>query len=153
MRVGSGSQSDSVAETPVPAVYVKPHDPKNWGTVIEAMETVVHGKCGTARRIGIGLKYRMAGKTGTAQVFTIGQKEKYDAKKLAKKLLDHALFIAFAPIENPRIAVAVVVEHGGSGSRTAAPVARKVLDYYLEPKVSPKNKSAIKLTTLPSTIL
>jgi penicillin-binding protein 2 len=94
------------------------------------MADVVHGPRGTARRIGAGATYRIAGKTGTAQVFGIAQNEKYDAEKLDKKLLDHALFIAFAPVDNPRIAVAVLVENGGSGSRTAAPIARKVMDHY-----------------------
>jgi penicillin-binding protein 2 len=79
----------------------------------------------------------MAGKTGTAQVVGIKQDERYDASKLAKLQLDHALFIAFAPVENPRIAVAVIVENGEHGSSTAAPVARDVINayfkYYPEP--------------------
>jgi penicillin-binding protein 2 len=106
------------------------HREANWQTIINAMADVVHGPRGTARRIGAGATYRIAGKTGTAQVFGIAQNEKYDAEKLDKKLLDHALFIAFAPVDNPRIAVAVLVENGGSGSRTAAPIARKVMDHY-----------------------
>jgi penicillin-binding protein 2 len=73
----------------------------------------------------------MAGKTGTAQVFSIGQGQKYNEKAVEKHLRDHALFIAFAPADDPRIAVAVVVENGGSGSKAAAPVARRVLDHYL----------------------
>ena len=106
-------------------------DGSNWQRVIEAMAGVVHGTRGTARRINNGIEYRMAGKTGTAQVFTLGQDEKYDADKLDKKLHDHGLFIAFAPVEEPRIAVAVVVENGGSGSKAAAPLARIVIDAYL----------------------
>ena len=62
----------------------------------------------------------------------IAQNKKYDASKLDKKYHDHALFIAFAPVEDPQIAVAVIVENGGSGSRTAAPIARSVMDYYFE---------------------
>ena len=95
------------------------------------MVGVVHSPRGTAKKINDGIAYRMAGKTGTAQVFTIGQDEDYDAKKLDKKLHDHGLFIAFAPVEEPRIAVAVVVENGGSGSEAAAPLARIVIDAYL----------------------
>ena len=112
-------------------------DASNWERIIEAMTGVVHGPRGTARRIGEGLAYRIAGKTGTAQVFTVGQTEEYDAKKLDKKLHDHGLFIAFAPVERPRIAVAVVVENGGSGSGAAAPLARTVIDAYLGDDVLP----------------
>ena len=106
-------------------------DVHHWERIIEAMTGVVHGPRGTARRISDGLAYRIAGKTGTAQVFGIGQNEEYDAKKLDKKLHDHGLFIAFAPVGQPRVAVAVVVENGGSGSSAAAPLARIVIDAYL----------------------
>ena len=106
-------------------------DVSNWERIVEAMAGVVHGERGTARRINGEIAYRMAGKTGTAQVFSIGQNEEYDAAELDKKLHDHGLFIAFAPVEQPRIAVAVVVEHGGSGSAAAAPLARIVIDAYL----------------------
>jgi penicillin-binding protein 2 len=95
------------------------------------MVEVVHGERGTARKIGLDAPYRIAGKTGTAQVFTIAQGEEYDAEEVDERLRHHALFIAFAPAEAPRIAIAVVVENGGSGSGTAAPVARQVLDNYL----------------------
>jgi penicillin-binding protein 2 len=115
------------APRPLPPVTVK--NPRFWDTVIAGMIHVVEG--GTAHKIGVGAKYRIAGKTGTAQVFTLGEGEKYNAKHLAKHLLDHALFIAFAPVEDPRIAVAVIAEHGGGGSATAAPLARKVMDAWL----------------------
>jgi penicillin-binding protein 2 len=77
-------------------------------------------------------KYKIAGKTGTAQVFGIKQDEEYVAEDIDKHLRDHALFIGFAPVENPRIAIAVVVENGGSGGAVAAPIARKIMDHYLE---------------------
>jgi penicillin-binding protein 2 len=115
------------APRPLPPVVVK--NPRFWDAVITGMIHVVEG--GTAHKIGAGAKYRIAGKTGTAQVFTLGQGERYNAKRLAKYLLDHALFIAFAPVEEPRIAVAVIAEHGGGGSATAAPMARKVMDAWL----------------------
>jgi penicillin-binding protein 2 len=105
--------------------------PSDWGTVIKAMKHVVHGLHGTAHHIGRHLPYSMAGKTGTAQVFGIKQDEEYDKENVAERLRDHSLFIAFAPTEKPRIAVAVVVENGGSGSAVAAPLARKVIDEYL----------------------
>ncbi len=102
-----------------------------WDYVIRSMENVVHARNGTARKIGEGLSYRIAGKTGTAQVLGIKQDEEYDAEKIAEKHRDHGLFIGFAPAEAPRIALAVVVENGGGGSSAAAPVARKVFDAFL----------------------
>lgn len=105
-------------------------DSKNWESVIDSMVEVVHGKRGTARHVGKNLPFKMAGKTGTAQVFGIKQDEKYDAETLAKKLHDHALFTAFAPADDPEIVIAVVVENGGGGSRTAAPIARSIIEQY-----------------------
>jgi len=127
----------SVELVPETLDTITPNDPDNWQLIVDAMTDVIHGKKGTARRIGVGAPVRMAGKTGTAQVFGIAQDEEYDAEKVDKKLRDHALFIAFAPVENPRISVAVLVENGGSGSRAAAPIARKVLDYYFEQVADP----------------
>jgi penicillin-binding protein 2 len=102
-----------------------------WDRIIDAMVKVVHGRFGTARRIGVDAPAKIAGKTGTAQVFS--RKEGTDLPKEQQEelLKDHALFVAFAPVRNPQIAVALVVEHGGSGSSAAAPIARKVLDAYL----------------------
>ncbi|RKZ77797.1 MAG: penicillin-binding protein 2, partial [Candidatus Parabeggiatoa sp. nov. 3] len=102
-----------------------------WNTAISGMRAVVHNRRGTAYKVGKDSRYRFAGKTGTAQVITIKQTETYDAKKLAKKFHDHALFVAFAPLKQPRIAISVIVENGGSGSKTAAPIAKKIMDYYL----------------------
>ncbi|MEE9345038.1 MAG: penicillin-binding protein 2 [Methylococcales bacterium] len=104
----------------------------DYQRIVDTMVNVVHGTRGTARKIGNSISYRMAGKTGTAQVFTIKQEEKYDEKILAKELLDHALFIAFAPADAPRIAVAVVVENGGHGGSAAAPIAQQVIDHFLK---------------------
>jgi len=89
---------------------------------------------GTAAGSAAGASYTIAGKTGTAQVVGIKQGARYDASRLARQHRDHALFIAYAPTENPTIAVAVMVENGGSGSGTAAPIARAVFDYYLTGK-------------------
>ena len=111
--------------------------------IIAAMEDVVHGKKGTARRIGWNAPYRIAGKTGTAQVKSIAEGETYDAEKVAERERDHALFISFAPVDNPRIAVAVIVENGGHGSSAAAPIARKLMDYYLLPEKMPPLNNAI----------
>ncbi|MEM7562943.1 MAG: penicillin-binding protein 2 [Pseudomonadota bacterium] len=103
----------------------------NWEHIHKAMIKVVHGLRGTARGINPGVQYKIAGKTGTAQVFEIAQDEEYDEETVADKLKDHALFISYAPAEAPQIAVAVIVENGGSGSSVAAPIARKIMDAYL----------------------
>ena len=103
---------------------------QNWEDVRNGMIDVVEGTRGTAKRIR-SERYRIAGKTGTAQVFTVAQDEEYDEETLEKKLRDHALFVAYAPIEDPQIAVAVVVENGGHGGSVAAPIAREIMDAYL----------------------
>lgn len=107
------------------------HNPRNWDVAIGGMHEVAQGPRGTARKAFLGAPYTVAGKTGTAQVVGIAQNEKYDAAKLAERQRDHGLFVAFAPVDNPQIAVAVIVENGNSGSGAAAPVARKVLDAWL----------------------
>ncbi len=122
-------ESQAIEPVVQPTVTLK--EPAHWDLIVQSMIDVVHGTRGTARSIGLDAPYTIAGKTGTAQVFTIGQEEKYEAEELEKRLRDHALFIAFAPVEEPRIAVAVLVENGGSGSKAAAPIARKVMDHYL----------------------
>jgi penicillin-binding protein 2 len=108
-------------------------DPAHLELVREGMKDVMRPG-GTAAKAAAGAPYTIAGKTGTAQVVGIKQGARYDASKLALQHRDHALFIAYAPTENPTIAVAVMVENGGSGSGTAAPIARAVLDYYLTGK-------------------
>ncbi|MCW8964391.1 MAG: penicillin-binding protein 2 [Gammaproteobacteria bacterium] len=107
----------------------------HWLQVIGAMKDVIHTPRGTARRLNKDIPYTIAGKTGTAQVIGIKQNEKYDESKVLKKHQDHALFIAFAPVENPKIAVAVIVENGGHGGATAAPVAGKIIRSWLMPKI------------------
>ena len=105
-------------------------DSANWELIIDSMVEVTDGPRGTARKVGEGLPFKVAGKTGTAQVFGIKQDEKYDAETLEKRLHDHALFIAFAPEDDPEFVVVVIAENGGSGSKTAAPIARKMIDQY-----------------------
>jgi len=103
----------------------------HWDHIIESMEEVMHGAHGTARQSAKGASYRMAGKTGTAQVIAIKQGEEYDEEAIAEEHRDHGLFIGFAPVDNPQLALAVVVENGGSGSSAAAPVARAIFDAWL----------------------
>ena len=107
------------------------YDDKYWNYIHQAMVDVVHSKKGTARGISEGISYKLAGKTGTAQVISIHEKDKYDSSKIDKRKWDHALFVAFAPADNPQIALGLIVENGEHGSRTAAPIARKVIDTYL----------------------
>ncbi|TDJ43665.1 MAG: penicillin-binding protein 2 [Gammaproteobacteria bacterium] len=110
-------------------------DDEQWDRIISGMNAVVQGKRGTARAIGRDAPFLMAGKSGTAQLFTIAQDAEYDSEEVDERKKDHALFIAFAPLENPQIAVAVIIENGESGSRTAAPIARKVIDTFLRTRL------------------
>jgi penicillin-binding protein 2 len=106
------------------------HD-ANLAFIKRAMEGVNRDPEGTGARAFAGAQYTSAGKTGTAQVVAIKQNEKYEEKNVAERLRDHSLYVVFAPVESPKIALAVVVENGGFGARAAAPIARAVLDYYL----------------------
>ena len=114
---------------PLPTVQLK--DSASWEVIVDAMVAVTTGARGTAVRASRGATYTIAGKTGTAQVYSIGQQEKYDEEQVAERLRDHALFVAFAPAEKPRLVIAVLVENGGHGGSVAAPVARAVFDAYL----------------------
>ncbi|WP_342247052.1 penicillin-binding protein 2 [Pseudomonas sp. OTU5201] len=114
---------------PMPDIILR--DPKFWDAGRIGMEQVVHGARGTAHKVGAASVYRIAGKSGTAQVVAIKQGEKYDRSKVQERHRDHALFVAFAPAEDPKIAVAVMVENGESGSGVAAPVVKQVMDAWL----------------------
>ena len=117
---------DVDASTPVPL-----GDSMDWERMIDAMEDVLHGERGTARSAARGLNYRIAGKTGTVQVVGIAQEEEYKEEELEERFRDHALFIGFAPADSPSIVLALVIENGGSGGTTAAPVARQIFDYWV----------------------
>ncbi len=119
---------------------VMPHAPQTVSTLpikVENLELVRNAMIdvtrpgGTANRAAAGAPYSIAGKTGTAQVVAIKQGEKYVESRVAERHRDHALFIAYAPAENPTIALAILVENGGHGGSTAAPIARAMFDYYL----------------------
>lgn len=122
-----------VTLSPVALPPITLRDPEHWSAVIQAMVDTAHKPGGTALRIGQNAPYLIAAKTGTAQVASLSQEDKV-ARTLEDtpvRLRDHALLVAFAPADNPQIAVAVLAEHAGSGSAVAAPVARKVMDQYL----------------------
>ena len=104
---------------------------EHWQLAIAGMHEVVQGKRGTARATGAGAQYEYAGKTGTAQLFKIAQNRTVKNEDVIKRLRDHALFVAFAPLDQPRIALGIIVENGESGSHTAAPIARQLFDFFL----------------------
>ncbi len=131
IRDASTGEVHEIPPKPLPPVELK--DPSNWDVAIDGMIGVANDPWGTARRIQVGAPYKIAGKSGTAQVFSVGQNEKYDEKAIEERMRDHALFIAFAPADDPKLAVAVLVENGRSGSGTAGPIARKIFDAYLLP--------------------
>ena len=125
-RIGEQAPVDP---DPVPDIRLR--DEQFWEYAQRGMEMVLHNPRGTAKKVGDTAVYRIAGKSGTAQVVGIRQGEKYDSGKLNERHRDHALFVAFAPAENPQIAVAVMVENGESGSGVAAPVVKQVMDAWL----------------------
>ena len=126
----------ATAQTTLPGPEIHqqsiPLKSSNIDTIIAAMVNVVHGAHGTARRINQDIGYQIAGKTGTAQVLGIKQNAKYNENDIDIKYRDHALFISFAPADNPKIAVAVVVENGGHGGSVAAPIAGQVIKQFLK---------------------
>ena len=116
---------------PVRLADVRIDSELHWNGVLDGMHDVMQSVRGTAWAAGGNAPYQMAGKSGTAQVFSVAQEDEYDEEEIDELLRDHALFISFAPYDNPRIAVAVIIENGSSGSRVAAPIARALMDEYL----------------------
>ncbi len=118
-------------KAPIPALPAEDlgYKPEHVAVIRKAMVGVTQG--GTSTRVFAGAQYLSGGKTGTAQAVTIGQKEKYNAGKLEEFQRDHALYIAFAPADNPTIAIAAIVENAGFGAASAAPITRRVFDYWL----------------------
>ncbi|MCW8345363.1 penicillin-binding protein 2 [Vibrio sp. ZSDZ65] len=102
-----------------------------WDLALEGMRRVNHGVKGTARRSFTNMPYQSGGKSGTAQVFSLGEDEKYNADEIAEHLKDHALFTGFAPFKNPEVVVTIVLENAGGGSTNGAPVVRQVFDLAL----------------------
>ena len=129
--VQSATTGEVAEKDPVRLDTLPEIDPRHWQRVREAMVDVTEAPRGTARIPMSGALFSIAGKTGTAQLISVAQGEEYDADALEERLRDHGLFIAYAPADAPTIAVAVVVENGGSGSGLPAIAARKVMDTYL----------------------
>ncbi|RDV26126.1 penicillin-binding protein 2 [Alteromonas aestuariivivens] len=118
---------------------------KNWDLVLKAMYEVVNGKDGTARHAFSDTPYISAGKTGTAQLFTVGQDEEYEAEDVSERLRDNAMYVGFAPYSDPQVTVSLVVENAGGGSSNAAPIAREIMDFYFRHHEFP-NRQAISAT-------
>ena len=114
---------------PMPNIVL--HDSKEWEQVNHAMQLVMHDPRGIARAAAQGAQYRIAGKSGTAQVVAIKQGERYNRLKTAERNRDNALFVGFAPAEDPQIVISVMIENGEAGGRVAGPVVRKVMDAWL----------------------
>ena len=130
----------SVGDAPVAAPLlgkIEDVSSAHWDAITRSMEQMVNSSQGTGRGLKAGLTYRMAAKSGTAQVVGIAAGEKYDSNAINARNRDHALFIAFAPADDPKISVAVVIENGEHGGSVAGPAARKVIDAYLLGRPSP----------------
>ena len=118
-----------VDEHPIPNLVLR--DPRDWDQVNHAMQLVMHDPRGIARAAAQGVQYRIAGKSGTAQVVAIKQGERYNRLKTAERNRDNALFVGFAPAQDPQIVISVMIENGEAGGRVAGPVVRKVMDAWL----------------------
>ena len=141
--VMSGDDKSAASFAPPPTEQTSDLSAEDWQQIVAAMEDVVHlggqgfrGNGTAWAYIGQSIGYRMAGKSGTAQVVEIRQGEEYNEEELSEFRRKHAWFMAFAPVEDPQIALAVLVENGGGGSSVAAPVAKEVIDAYLGPSVA-----------------
>ena len=129
--VQSSAELDPVQYKPLQIRRISLNDESNWDYVLRSMWHSISKKRGTANKAFEGAAYKAAGKTGTAQVFSVAQDEEYDKELLEKRLQDHALFTGFAPYDDPQLAVSVIVENGGSGGAVAAPIARQIFDAWL----------------------
>ena len=129
VRARQDALSGQAQDVPQPPAQPLGYRPEHVAAVLRGMVGVTQE--GTSTRVFAGAPYLSGGKTGTAQAVTIGQKNRYNATKLAEHQRDHSLYIAFAPAEQPRIAVAAIVENAGFGAAHAAPLVRRVMDYWL----------------------
>lgn len=135
-----------------PLLYPDIEEPQKgyWELAKQGMYNVINANNGTGRKAFINTNYHVAGKSGTAQVFSLKENQVYNVKELTKELHDHAWFIGYAPYENPKVVVAVILENAGGGGSNAGPVVRNIMDYYLNirlPQVSQyKNNSNSQVT-------
>ncbi|KOP52049.1 MULTISPECIES: penicillin-binding protein 2 [Pseudomonas syringae group] len=147
MEVGNAAPVD---EHPMPNIVL--HDPNEWNQVNTGMQMVMHDPRGIARDAAKGAQYRIAGKSGTAQVVAIKQGERYNRLKTLERNRDNALFVGFAPADHPKIVVSVTIENGEAGGRVAGPVVREILDAWLldsDGKLKPQYAVPTKATGNP----
>ncbi|MFU2114994.1 penicillin-binding protein 2 [[Pasteurella] aerogenes] len=130
-------EGDKIEPYKDPLLYEDINEPKQqyWELAKRGMYNVVNASNGTGRKPFIGTNYHVAGKSGTAQVFSLKENQTYNAGNLVKELHDHAWFVGFAPYENPKMVVAVILENAGGGGSNAGPVVRSVMDYYLNERL------------------
>jgi penicillin-binding protein 2 len=124
-----------------PPIVMK--DEANWDLVLDALYGTVNREHGTARKAFVDTPYISAGKTGTAQLFTVAQDEEYDEDAISEYLKDNAMYIGYAPFDSPEISIAVTIENAGGGSSNAAPLAREVMDFYFERASASKIAQAV----------
>ena len=141
MLFRSSRERHPVKQQPLEPLPLKPEQVQ---VVLQAMNGVTIG--GTSARVFAGAPYLSGGKTGTAQAVGIRQNEKYSAARVAEHLRDHSLYVAFAPLDKPRIALAVIVENAGWGAAAAAPIARRVFDYLLAGNY-PRDRKSTRLNS------
>jgi len=146
IRDATTRQVKQLPPTELPTVTL--NDPHNWDVIIDGMEQVMQPG-GTGSAAARGAPYRIAGKSGTAQVFTLGENQKYNAARIAERLRDHAWFISFAPVDNPKIAIAVLVENGGHGGSASAPIVRRLFDAYLLGKYDDSTNNLVESSSEP----
>ncbi len=137
---GNRFQQDTLLEPIKERRPITMKDEYNWDIVLDAMYGTVNRLQGTARKAFIGSHYTGGGKTGTAQLVTIAQDEKYDAEKLSKENRDNAMYVGYAPYDKPQIALTVILENAGHGGAQAAPIARKMMDNYLKDQRFPPHQ-------------
>ncbi|MGQ8363961.1 penicillin-binding protein 2 [Glaciecola sp. 1036] len=126
-------QENQLVEQPIKSTRaVEVHKPENWDIVLDSLYGTVNRKHGTARNAFRNTDYISAGKTGTAQLFSVGQDEEYEEENVSLYLRDNAMYIGYAPYDKPEFSIAIAIENAGGGSSNAAPVARSLMDFYFE---------------------
>lgn len=130
LLLSHNGKEDIVPHGDIPDIQLK--NPESWEKMSQAMHKVITDIRGTAHSLNYRQPYSIAAKTGTAQVVSISQDGKYDSEALHERQRDHALFIAYAPVDNPQIAIATIVENGESAGRTAGPISQKIINAYLQ---------------------
>lgn len=131
-RIVTGISNKGIYQNTAAKVRTPIDDVKDehWDTILTAMYDTVNAENGTARSAFVDAVYSSAGKTGTAQLFSLGEDEEYEEEKVAERKRDNAMYVGFAPYENPSIVIVVAVENAGGGAANAAPIARKMMDLY-----------------------